>query len=271
MPERESIESFLHERRLFPPPPRVAADAEVRSMDQYRALHQRSLSDPEGFWGEAAKRYEWLQPWTRVLEWKAPDAKWFVGGRTNVCHNCVDRHVRAGRADATAIVWEGEPIGDGGPEIRRLTYAEVQRETAKLGNVLKSLGVKPGDIVTIYMPMVPELAIAMLACARIGAAHSVIFGGFSASAIADRVADAKSRVILTADGGWRRAKVVPLKENVDAACAQASVVEHVVVLERCGNAIEWHDTDLLKTEFAARMQERARQHEAELALRRRRQ
>ncbi|MBL0922363.1 MAG: acetate--CoA ligase [Phycisphaerales bacterium] len=244
MADGESIESLLHEGRLFPPPDAVRAGAEVRSLDQWREVHARSLADPEGYWAEEAGRLEWFRTWDRVLEWAPPDARWFAGATTNLCHNCVDRHAAGPRADAAAILWEGEPIGPDGPEVRRVSFADLRRETARLGAVLKSLGVRKGDIVTIYMPMVPELAIAMLACARIGAAHSVIFGGFSASAIADRVADAGSRVILTADGGWRRGKIVPLKENVDAACvtlAGAGVrVEHVVVLERCGNPVAWH-------------------------------
>ncbi len=248
-PSSSGIESLLHETRVFPPPSSVSAHAAVKSLDEYRATHARSVADPEGFWGEIAKELDWFTPWSKVLDWNpttAPDCAWFVGGKTNVCHNCVDRQVKAGLGDQTAIVWEGEPKeGAGAPEVRRLTYADLLRETSRLGNALKALGVKKGDIVTIYMPMVPELAMAMLACARIGAAHSVIFGGFSASAIADRVQDSKSRVIVTADGGWRRGKIVGLKENVDAACetlaAAGAGVDHVVVLRRCANQVAWHD------------------------------
>ncbi len=236
------IESILHEKRLFPPPEAAVEAAHISSMETYRSMWRRSIDDPEGFWSEAAEELDWFRKWDRALEWRAPDAKWFVGGKINACHNCVDRHVQAGRGGETAIIWEGEPIEDGRPEIRRLTYADLQRETAKFGNALKSLGVNRGDVVTLYMPMVPELAIAMLACARIGAAHSIIFGGFSASAIADRVQDAQSRVIVTADGGWRRGSVVPLKDNVDAACSQVDSINHVIVLERCGNDIAWRHT-----------------------------
>ncbi|MDX9912796.1 MAG: acetate--CoA ligase [Phycisphaerales bacterium] len=246
---------MLHEDRVFPAPTASAVGAArwlVSSMDEYRAMHARSLSDPEGFFGEAARELEWFTPWKKVLEWSAPDAKWFAGGTTNLCHNAADRHVAAGHGDEVAIVWEGEPALPAGKtayghphEVRYLTYADLQRETAKFGNVLKSLGVKKGDVVTIYMGMVPELAVAVLACARIGAVHSVIFGGFSAQAIVDRVHDAKSKVVVTCDGAWRRGKVVPLKENVDAACAQLSgtceAVSHVVVLKRCGNDVAWHD------------------------------
>ncbi len=242
MSERVSIESLLREGRRFEPSEGFSRRAHVGSMDAYRALHERSLRDPEGFFGEIARELHWFAPSSSALEWDAKtpyDARWFVGGKTNLCFNCVDRQVEAGFGDRTAIIWEGEPKEHDRPEVRRLTYKDLQRETSRLANALKALGVKKGDIVTIYMPMVPELAVAMLACARIGAAHSVIFGGFSASAIADRVHDSKSRVILTADGGWRRGKIVPLKENVDSACEQTPTVEHVVVLKRCGNQVAW--------------------------------
>lgn len=237
------IDSVLHEDRVFDPPEATAVGAPgwlLSSMDDYRAMHRRSIDDPEGFFEDVARELHWFEPWRKVLEWDAPDARWFVGARTNVCYNCVDRQVDAGHGDDLAIVWEGEPVGDTGPEIRRLTYADLRRETARFANALRSLGVRKGDVVTIYMGMVPELAIAMLACARIGAAHSVIFGGFSAQAISDRVRDASSRVVLTCDGSWRRGSVVPLKANVDAAVEQMGPdgpVEHVVVLRRCGNAI----------------------------------
>ncbi len=232
------IESGLHERRVFPPPDAETVGAPrwlVPSMDEYKRLHARSIEDPEGFWGDAARELHWFEPWSDVMDWDVPDAKWFVGGKTNLCFNCVDRHVEEGRGSRVAIVWEGEPIEDGAPEIRRLTYADMQRETSKVSNAYKKLGVKPGDVVTIYMGMVPELAIAVLACARIGAVHSVIFGGFSAQAIADRVVDASSKLIVTCDGAWRRGKVVPLKANVDAAIEQikGDVVENVIVLNRC--------------------------------------
>src|ERR1043165_6846996 len=221
------ISSVLNEKRVFQPP----ADPmglgfscwHVDSIEQYRALHKRSIEDPEGFWREEASRLSWFAPFHKVLEWHAPDAKWFVGGRLNACYNCVDRHVQSGHGDETAIVWEGEPITphtihvapgskySGVPEIRRLTYRDLQVETSRVANVLKTLGVRKGDVVTIYMPMVPELAIAMLACARIGAAHSVIFGGFAPTAISERASDANSRVIITADGGYRRGEIVPLQ------------------------------------------------------------
>ena len=234
------IETALHEERRFEPSEAAAANAHISSLEQYRDIYDRSLADPEQFWSDAADELTWFDHWHTVLDWQPPDAKWFVGGTTNLCFNAVDRQVEAGFGDETALIWEGEPTPGGTPEIRRLSYADLQRETAKLGSVLKSLGVERGDIVTIYMPMVPELAIAMLACARIGAAHSIIFGGFSAQAIADRVHDASSRVILTADGGWRRGKHVALKENVDAACTQLGTVDHVVVLEHTDEPIVFH-------------------------------
>ena len=233
------IESQLHETRVFPPNPAFAKRAHVGSMEQYQREWERSIHDPEGFWGEAAGQLHWFKPWKTVLEWKAPDAKWFVGGKTNLSYNCLDRQVKAGRGNDVAIIWEGEPVTGGEPEVRRLTYAQVLAETCRCANALKALGVKKGDIVTIYMPMVPELAVAMLACTRIGAAHSVIFGGFSASAIVDRVVDAKSSVVITADGGWRRGSLVPLKDNVDEACRKTDLIRHVLVLKRTAQQIGW--------------------------------
>ncbi len=258
------IDSTLHENRVFPPPkPGDVGMARwlIDSMDEYRELHARSVADPAGYWGEVARGFHWFEPPAETLRWRAPDAQWFVGGKTNLCFNCVDRHVEAGHGDEAAIVWEGEPIhatgGEGGgrPEVRVVTYRELQRETARFANVLKGLGVRPGDVVTIYMGMVPELAVAVLACARMGAVHSVIFGGFSAQAIADRVADANSKVIVTCDGAWRRGQVVPLKENVDSAVNELAgsggegagdeprdrIVEAVVCLKRCGNAVLMHE------------------------------
>ncbi|MFW5683148.1 MAG: acetate--CoA ligase [Phycisphaeraceae bacterium] len=239
-----SMESVQIENRKFPPPADLAAEAHVGSMEEYEKLYARSIEDPEGFWGEQAAALHWFQKWDRVLEWNLPDAKWFVGAKTNLCYNCVDRQVEAGLGDQTAIVWEGEPMEggpDGKPEVRNITYADLQRDTAKFANVLKSLGVKKGDVVTIYMPMIPELAVAMLACARIGAPHSIIFGGFSASAIQDRVEDGQSRFLITADGGWRRGKAVPLKDTVDEALTLTDRIEKVVVAQRCENEVTMVD------------------------------
>lgn len=243
---RGTIESTLSESRVFPP---VSAGSlgvgewHVGSMEAYRALHARSVAEPEAFWDQEARRLAWFEPWRRVREMQAGepfDARWFVGGKLNACYNCVDRHVQAGFGEQAAIVWEGEPIGKAGePEVRRLTYRELQVETSRCANVLKHLGVKRGDVVTIYMPMVPELAVAMLACARIGAVHSVIFGGFAPHAISERAQDAHSKVIITADGGYRRGETVPLLANVQEAvkelCNHGHIVNHVLVVERVGN------------------------------------
>ncbi|MHC4893347.1 MAG: AMP-binding protein, partial [Planctomycetota bacterium] len=208
--ERHDIESFLNEERVFPPPTAASLGLSrwrVDGAEEYAALQQRALDDPDGFWGEVASELDWFQPFDRVLDWKAPDARWFDGGRTNVAHNCLDRQLASGHGDDTALIWEGEPQVDGEPEVRRLTYAELHAEVCRFANALTALGVRKGDVVTIYMGMVPELAVAVLACARIGAPHSVIFGGFSAQAIVDRVRDADSKVILTCDGAWRRGSV----------------------------------------------------------------
>jgi len=254
MPESNSIESTLHENRVFEPVDAQKVGAPrwlVNSMDDYEAMHRRSIEDPEGFFAEVADDFHWFKRWDTVLEWNAPDAKWFVGGQTNACYNCVDRQVESGHGGQAAIIWEGEPVNDGTPETRTLTYADLQGEVSRLANALKSMGVAKGDVVTIYMGMVPELAVAMLACARIGAPHSVIFGGFSAQAIADRVQDASSKVILTCDGAWRRGKVVDLKGNVDAAIGQMgsdSPVTGVLCLKRTGSGVamvdgrdhDWH-------------------------------
>jgi len=242
-----TIESVLHENRVFNPPADFDArigGAYIKSLDQYREMHARSIRDPEGFWGEIASELHWFRKWTRVLEWNAPDAKWFIGGKTNICHNCIDRQIESGYGDRVAIIWEGEPAPAGGPEVRKHTYNDLKKEVCRFANALKSLGVRKGDVVTIYMGMVPELAIAMLACARIGAAHSIIFGGFSSQAIVDRVIDANSKVIVTCDGAWRRGSLVPLKDNVDQACAALREsnhdVEHIIVVNRCNQKIVWN-------------------------------
>jgi acetyl-CoA synthetase len=247
-----SIRSVLTEDRVFPPSADFAArmgTVHVPDMDTYRAMHERSLKDPEGFWAEVARGFRWFTPWSKVLEWELPDARWFVGGTTNACFNAVDRQVEEGHGDETAIIWEGEPVGEAGPEVRHVTYRELRDEVARCAAALESLGVRKGDVVTIYMGMVPELAVAVLACARIGAPHSVIFGGFAAQAIVDRVQDAASTVIVTCDGAWRRGAVVPLKANVDAACEKLPDVRHVLVLRRTGGDCAmkpgrdawWHD------------------------------
>jgi acetyl-CoA synthetase len=229
-----NIESILKETRKFAPPADFAAQAHIKSQADYEHIYQRAKDDPEGFWAEqAARKLHWFRPWHKVLDWKPPHAKWFVGGTTNASYNCLDRHLEGPRKNKAAIIWEGEP-GDS----RVLTFHQLHRETCKFANVLKSLGVHKGDRVTIYMPMIPEAVVAMLACARIGATHSVIFGGFSAESVADRNNDAKSKLIITADGGWRRGKVVPLKANVDVALTKSPTIEKCVVVNRCNQAIE---------------------------------
>ncbi|MEC8554005.1 MAG: acetate--CoA ligase [Planctomycetota bacterium] len=225
------VDSVMVESRLFPPSDEFVAKSRVQGIEGYQELYDRAAADPEAFWAnEAREHLHWFEPFTKTLEWDNPFAKWFVGGKTNVSYNCLDAHIAAGNGDRTAILWEGEP-GD----TRTLNYLELHKEVSQFANVLKKVGVKQGDVVSIYMPMTPELAIAMLACARIGAVHSVIFAGFSAEAIADRNNDAGAKVQLTSDGLHRRGKVLPLKETVDQALAKSPTVETCIVLRRVGN------------------------------------
>ncbi len=232
------IESILTETRSFPPPREFAESAHVKSIGEYEDLYARAAHDPEEFWGDVASELSWERQWERVLEGQMPDAKWFVGGTLNASVNCVDRHVATWRKNKAAILFEGEP-GD----TRVITYGQLHREVCKAANALEALGVVKGDFVAIYLPMIPEAAIAMLACARIGAPHTIIFGGFSAEALRDRIADAKAKVVITADGGWRRGAVVPLKENVDKA-VEGTTVERVLVVKRCANLVASHARDV---------------------------
>jgi acetyl-CoA synthetase len=227
------IESVLKERRIFKPDPSFSRQAHIKSRQEYDRLFKMASKDPERFWASIAKELHWFKPWKKVLEWKPPLAKWFVGGKINISYNCLDRHLTTWRKNKAALIWEGEP-GDS----RILTYQELHREVSKFANVLKSLGISHGDRVAIYMPMIPELPIAMLACARIGATHSIIFGGFSAEALKDRINDAKARLVVTADGGYRKGTVVPLKQNVDEALKSCPSVEQVVVCRRTGNRVD---------------------------------
>ena len=244
MSGQAGIVNVMKETRLFPPPPEFSAKARIKSMEQYREMWERAKNDPEGFWGEYAQELHWFKPYEKVLEWNEPFATWFKNGQTNISYNCLDAHLTTWRRNKVAYIWEGEP-GD----VRVLTYEMLHREVCKFANVLKSLGIKQGDRVSIYMPMVPELPIAMLACARIGAIHSVVFGGFAAEALAERNNDAQARMVITADGGWRRGKIVPLKENVDAALEKSPSVEKCIVVKRTGQDIKmvegrdfwWHD------------------------------
>lgn len=233
--------------RIYVPSAQFSKDAHINSMAQYRKMYKESIDKPDRFWGRMAKEeLVWSNPWKKVLQFKAPNAKWFVGGKLNVSVNCLDRHLGTPTANKAAIIWEGEPAGPGKPgEERVLTYQQLHREVCMFANVLKRHNVGKGDVVLIYLPMVPEAAIAMLACARIGAIHSVVFGGFSAHSVADRVFDSKAKMIITADGGFRRGSVVPLKKSVDDALVLkdsegrllTATIEKVIVLRRADNPI----------------------------------
>jgi acetyl-CoA synthetase len=222
------ISDLLREHRTFPPTPAFRASAVVRD----EGIYAEAARDPEAFWAKLAAELEWSRPWDTVLDWQPPHAKWFVGGKINASVNCLDRHVRGPRRNKAALVWEGEP-GDR----RTLTYFDLYRQVSTFANVLKSLGVTKGDRVALYMPLIPELAIAMLACARIGAVHSVVFGGFSAESLRDRINDSACRLLVTADGGYRRGQIVALKKVADEAVADTPSIEHVVVVQRAGETI----------------------------------
>ena len=256
----EGIISVSTEKRVFKPSKSFSECALIPSLAQYKKLYNESIRSPEKFWGKQAKNeLAWFKPWKKVLEWKPPFAKWFIGGQLNVSHNCLDQWLGTPTANKAALIWEGEPAdsGTGVPPVRTLTYKQLHREVCLFANVLKRNGIKKGDRVIIYLPMVPEAAIAMLACTRIGAVHSVVFGGFSAQSVADRIFDCQAKMVITADGGYRRGAVVPLKKNVDEALTLkdahgrelAKTIEHVIVLRRCGNEINfqsgrdvwWHE------------------------------
>ncbi len=223
------IVNVMKEGRLFPPSPEFAAKARIGSMEQYEKLWKEAAADIEGFWGAMGGELHWFKPYSKVLQWDMPFAKWFVGGQTNICYNCLDIHLGTPTQNKAAFIWEGEP-GD----TRVFTYKMLHTEVCKFANVLKSLGIGKGDVVALYMPLIPELAIAMLACARIGAVHSVVFGGFSAEAIADRNNDAAAKLMITADAGWRRGKHIPLKQNTDAALEKSPTVKKCIVVRRVG-------------------------------------
>jgi len=239
-----NLDSTLREHRVFPPPAEFAAKARIKSLAEYEQMYRRSVDDPESFWAEAARELHWFKPWEKVLDWNLPWAKWFVGGKINLSYNCVDRHALGDKRDKVAILWEGEP-----GEVRKLTFGDLHAEVQRFANALKNLGIQKGDRVAVYMGMTPELAIAVLACARIGAVHSVIFGGFAAHAIVDRVNDAECVAILTQDTAYRRGSEVKLKATVDEAVAQCPTVKNVVVYKRSGSAVNmqagrdhwWHE------------------------------
>ena len=244
MVDSMKFDTLLVENRIFKPNKEFSKNAHVKSMAAYRKMYDESVKSPAKFWGKVADEFHWFKKWTKVLDWKEPHAKWFVGGTTNISYNCLDRHLTTWRKNKAAIIWEGEP-GDS----RTLTYQELHREVCKFANSMKSVGIKKGDRVLIYMPQTPEAAIAMLACARIGAPHSVVFAGFSAISLKDRIQDAQATAVLTADGGWRRGGVVPLKASTDEALEDCPSVKHVIVLKRTGTKVPmkegrdhwWHD------------------------------
>jgi acetyl-CoA synthetase len=241
-----AIDHVLEETRLFEPPDDFRQLAHVKSREEYEQLYKESIENPDEFWAKAAGELHWFKKWDRVLNNENPPYyKWFEGGQTNLAYNCLDRHLSTWRKNKAAIIWEGEPYG----ERKMFTYRELHRQVSKFGNALRNLGVKKGDRVAIYLPMIPELAIAMLACARIGAVHSIIFGGFSSSALIERINDAQAKVVITADGGFRRGKVVELKKAVDEALVKCPSVQKVVVVDRTntpitdvhGRDVYWHE------------------------------
>ena len=235
----EDLDSLLKENRTFKPTSTFSAHAHIKDFKEYKELYEFAQKHPEAYWESEAGQLHWHREWDKVLEWNPPDAKWFIGGKLNVSYNCLDRHLKK-RGEKTAILWEGEP-GD----IRMLTYKELHKEVSQFANALSSTGLQKGDRVIIYMPMIPELAIAMLACTRIGAVHSIIFGGFSHQAISDRTLDSKAKLIITADGGWRRGKIIPLKATVDEAIKNIPFVQNVIVCKRTKQDIPWNkDRDI---------------------------
>ncbi|HKY27088.1 MAG TPA: acetate--CoA ligase [Pyrinomonadaceae bacterium] len=243
-----NIESILQEQRVFRSRDEFAAQAHIKSFEELELLREEASADPEGFWARIAEELDWFKKWDKVLEWTPPHARWFTGGKINISHNCLDRHLTTWRRNKAALIWEGEP-----GEQRTLTYQQLHREVCRFANVLKRAGLENGDRVALYMPLIPELAISMLACARIGATHSVIFGGFSSAALIDRINDASCKVVVTADGGWRRGSEVKLKAAVDEALKQTPSVQTCIVVRRTRSEIHmkagrdhWWD-DLIET------------------------
>ena len=239
-----NIESVLQEERVFPPPETFSQQAHIKSMAELEQLRADADADPEAFWARMAEELHWFKTWDTVLKWDPPHAEWFGGGKINIAYNCLDRHLRTARRNKAALIWEGEP-----GETRTFTYQQLHTEVCKFANVLKHANVERGDRVALYMPLIPELAIAMLACARIGATHSVVFGGFSSAALIDRINDASCKLVVTADGGWRRGNEVKLKPAVDEALESTPSVNACIVVQRTGSPQEmkegrdfwWHE------------------------------
>lgn len=249
MEERKDIETLLREDEVISPAKNLIENAHVKDYDQ---IYQRSLADPEGFWAEAAAELEWFQPWEKVLHWDYPFAQWFVGAKCNIVHNALDRHIKTWRRNKVALIWEGEP-----GEVKVYSYLQLYQEVNKFASVLKGLGVKKGDRVTIYMPRIPEQVMAMLACAKLGAIHSVVYGGFSGEALSDRIVDAESRFVITADGGYRNGKVIELKNICDQAVSRVPFVKSVIVVRRVGHQVpmvagrdQWYD-ELINSPLAS--------------------
>ena len=245
--EKKTITSMMEEKRSFPPSKEFSSKAHIKSLEEYKKLYEKSIKDPDGFWGEQAQNLEWFKKWDKVLDYSFGDnlyVKWFQGGKINVTVNCLDRHLKTAKKDKVALLWEGEP-GDS----RKYTYQQLYEEVCKFANVLKKRGVKKGDRVTIYMPMIPELPIALLACARIGAIHSIVFGGFSADALKDRIQDASATVLITTDASYRSSKVIGLKNNADTALASCPTIKTVIVYNRTNTKVDmkagrdfwWHE------------------------------
>jgi acetyl-CoA synthetase len=248
---KSDFTTHLIESRRFDCSQEFKNQARISSMEEYELLYRQSLDNPEKFWGDVAAELHWFKKWDRLLHWDAPHAQWFVGGQTNLSYNCLDRHLTGPRKNKAAIVFEGEP-GD----VITLTYQQLHREVCKFANVLKGMGIEKGDRVAVYMPMIPEIVITVLACARIGAPHSVIFGGFKATALRDRIQDAECKLVVTADGGYRRGKPLLLKEVVDEAVVQCPSVERVICVDRCGLEVDWvdgrdHDWSVLMDQVSA--------------------
>ncbi len=232
MVDDKQFDTLLQEKRVFKPSRDFSKQAHIQSMAQYREMYEESVKRPSRFWTKVANNFHWFKKWGKVMEWTEPHVKWFVGGETNISYNCLDRHLTTWRKNKAALIWEGEP-GDS----RTLTYQELHREVCKFANAMRSVGIRKGDRVIIYMPQTPEAAIAMLACARIGAPHSVVFAGFSANSLRDRIDDCRAKAVLTADGGFRRGNIVPLKKNADEACKGAKSIKTMIVLRRTGNKV----------------------------------